>query len=56
MKYLSAAETEERLFEIIIEVIKGETIIVTDNETGEPIANIVPCGNPAERLFALTDL
>ena len=49
MKYKSATETEEKLYEILAEVIVGETIIVTDDETYEPIARIVPRGKLSKR-------
>ena len=46
MKYLSASETEERLWEVLIDVAAGDSVIITDNETGEPIAQLEPCGEP----------
>ena len=42
MKYVSASELEANLFRLIGEVARGETIVVTDNETGGPIAEIQP--------------
>lgn len=42
MKYLPASEVEEKLFRLIREVANGETIIVTDNDTGDPVAQIIP--------------
>ena len=44
MRRLSATELETRFDEIIAEVVGGDTIIVTDNQTGEPIAEFVPSG------------
>ena len=46
MRRISATELETRFDEIIAEVVGGETIIVTNNQTGEPIAEFVP----SERL------
>lgn len=44
MRHLSVSEFEKRFDEIIVEVIKGETmtITITDDNTGEPIAEFVP--------------
>lgn len=58
MKYLSATEIEERLYEIIAEVVKGESVIVTDDETGEPVAKIVPRGklSKSQRLRIVSEL
>jgi antitoxin (DNA-binding transcriptional repressor) of toxin-antitoxin stability system len=50
MKHLSAAETEDRLWEVLIDVAAGESVIITDNETGEPIAKLEPCGKPFDLL------
>ena len=43
---MSAAETEEKLDEVLVEVVAGETIVITHNDTGEPIARFEPCGEP----------
>jgi antitoxin (DNA-binding transcriptional repressor) of toxin-antitoxin stability system len=42
MKYLPADEVEEKLFQLIVEVAQGETIVIMDNDTGDPIAQIIP--------------
>ena len=44
MRYSSAAEFEKKFDEIFADVVAGETIIITDNKTGEPIAEFVPSG------------
>lgn len=46
MKHISAAEVENSLWEILVEVAAGATIVVTDNVTGEPIAEFNPCHEP----------
>lgn len=48
MKYLSAREVEAKLFRLVREVAQGETIIITDNETGEPIARLEPIDESSE--------
>ena len=58
MKYLSATEIEERFYEIIAEVVKGESVIVMDDETGEPMARLVPRGklSKSQKLRIASDL
>lgn len=50
MEYLSAKEVEENLFRLIRKVARGETIVITDNDSGEPIAKIIPVEEISESL------
>ena len=43
MKYLTATEIEERLNEVLVDVARGETYIITNDTNGEAVAEIVPC-------------
>ncbi len=49
MKHLSKTDLEASLYEIIAEVVLGESVVVTDDTTGEPIAKLEPSGKLRNR-------
>lgn len=42
MKYISAREFQLQLSRLVKKVVAGDSFIITDDETGKPIAEIVP--------------
>jgi antitoxin (DNA-binding transcriptional repressor) of toxin-antitoxin stability system len=43
--YISASQTRKRLSSLVRLVMAGESFIITDDLTGEPIAELVPASD-----------
>jgi antitoxin (DNA-binding transcriptional repressor) of toxin-antitoxin stability system len=41
-RYISASEAKEQISSLVKQVLTGSTFVITDDETGEPIAELVP--------------
>jgi len=41
-KYISAREAKKQLSSLVKDVIAGDSFVITDDTTGEPIAELVP--------------
>ncbi len=48
MKRLTALQFEANLYRLVGEVARGESIVITDNETGEPIAEVHPINEKSD--------
>ncbi|MEQ1605970.1 MAG: type II toxin-antitoxin system prevent-host-death family antitoxin [Pyrinomonadaceae bacterium] len=48
INYISASEARKRLSSLVRRVISGESFIITDDKTGEPIAELVSVADKDE--------
>lgn len=48
MKIITRSAAEERVYEMLVEVARGETYTITDDVTGEALARLEPTGSSEE--------